>query len=60
MIRDYLVKLKSFGMECKRVLRVTKKPNSEEFKVIFKASGIGMMIIGIIGFFIFIAGDLLR
>lgn len=59
-MKDYLVKLKSFALECRRVLRVTKKPGSEEFKVIVKVSGIGMMIIGLIGFFIYIIGDLVR
>jgi len=60
MIQDYWVKLKSFVMECRRVLIVTKKPNKEEFKVIVKVSGIGMLIIGMIGFLIFIIGDLVR
>ncbi len=51
-IRSYLFRLKSFIMECMRVLKVTKKPSKDEFKVIVKASGIGMMIIGLIGFII--------
>lgn len=59
-MKDYLVKLKSFVLECKRVLRVTKRPGSDEFKVIVKVSGIGMIIIGLIGFFIYIIGDLVR
>jgi protein transport protein SEC61 subunit gamma-like protein len=60
MMQDYWVKLKSFIMECKRVLIVTKKPNREEFKAAVKVSGIGMIIIGLIGFLIFIIGDLIR
>lgn len=60
MMQDYWVKLKSFIMECKRVLIVTKKPNREEFKAVVKVSGIGMIIIGLIGFLIFIIGDLIR
>lgn len=60
MIQDYWVKLKSFIMECKRVLIVTKKPSKEEFKAVVKVSGIGMIIIGLIGFVIFILGDMLR
>lgn len=59
-MKDYLVKLKSFILECRRVLRVTKKPGSDEFKIIVKVSGIGMIIIGLIGFFIYIIGDLVR
>lgn len=60
MIQDYWVKLKSFIMECRRVLIVTKKPGREEFKAVVKVSGVGMIIIGLIGFFIFIIGDLIR
>ncbi len=45
-------KLKRFAIECKRVLKITKKPNKEEFKVIVKVSGVGMMIIGLVGFII--------
>ena len=45
-------KLKSFAKECRRVLKVTKKPNGVEFKTIVKVSGVGMIIIGFIGFLI--------
>jgi protein transport protein SEC61 subunit gamma-like protein len=43
-------KIKRFILECRRVLKVTKKPDREEFKTIVKASGIGMIIIGLVGF----------
>lgn len=43
-------KIKRFAKECRRVLKVTKKPNSEEFKTIVKVSGTGMLLIGFIGF----------
>ena len=59
MIKDYMIKFKEFLSECGRVLRVTKKPGKEEFKAIVKVSGIGILIIGLIGFVIFIIGDLL-
>jgi protein transport protein SEC61 subunit gamma-like protein len=47
-----LDKLKTFIVECKRVLRVTKKPNKEEFQTIVKVSAIGMGIIGVLGFLV--------
>lgn len=47
-----LFKLKRFIIECRRVLRVTRKPDSIEFKTIVKVSGLGMAIIGLIGFLI--------
>jgi protein transport protein SEC61 subunit gamma-like protein len=39
-----------FMQECIRVLRVTKKPDKIEFTTIVKMSGLGMIIIGLIGF----------
>ena len=50
--RSLILKFKSFVVECKRVFRVTKKPSNFEFKTIVKASGLGMIIIGLIGFMI--------
>ena len=44
------VRFKSFINECVRVLRVTKKPDIFEFKTIVKVSGLGMLVIGLIGF----------
>ena len=45
-------KIKSFGKECWRVLKITKKPDSFEFKTIVKAAALGMFIIGALGFLI--------
>ena len=46
---NILSKLKSFVIQSKRVLKITKKPSKEEFKVIVKVSGIGIALIGAIG-----------
>ena len=43
-------RVKSFLGECLRVLRITKKPDAIEFKTIVKVSGLGILIIGAIGF----------
>lgn len=43
---------KTFVQECMRVLKVTRKPTGEEFKTIVKVSGIGILIIGALGFVI--------
>lgn len=43
-------KLKKFYGECVRVLTVTKKPDSFEYKTIVKVSGLGIAVIGLIGF----------
>jgi len=53
---EILAKIKSFFIECKRVLSLTKKPSKEEYKTIVKASALGMAIIGILGFVIQIIG----
>lgn len=45
-------KLKRFFIECMRVLKVTKKPSKIEFKSAVKVTGIGILIIGLIGFII--------
>ena len=45
-------KFKSFLVECKRVWHVTRKPNMEEFKTIVKVTGLGILVIGLIGFLI--------
>jgi protein transport protein SEC61 subunit gamma-like protein len=43
-------KIKDFWIQCRRVMRITKKPTKEEFLTIAKVSGIGILIIGFIGF----------
>ena len=47
-----LVKFKRFINECIRVLRITKKPDKTEFTTIVKVSGLGILIIGLLGFII--------
>lgn len=51
-------RLKTYLIECKRVLKVTKKPDKLEFKTIVKVSGIGILVIGVIGFIINMAKEL--
>ena len=53
-------KLHHFIVACVRVLRVTKKPTTEEFKAIIKVSGLGIALIGLIGFIIQLIKEYLR
>ncbi len=53
------VKIKSFFKECIRVLKLAKKPTMEELKTIVKITGLGMMVIGLIGFIITITVQLI-
>jgi protein transport protein SEC61 subunit gamma and related proteins len=49
----------SFIKQCQRVLKVSKKPDREEFVNVAKVTGIGIIIIGAIGFIISIVAQLL-
>jgi len=53
------LKLKDFIIECKRVMRITKKPDKEEFLTIVKVSGVGILIIGFIGFVLHMINQLI-
>jgi protein transport protein SEC61 subunit gamma and related proteins len=57
--RSVFSKLKSFGTQCKRVFRVTKKPTNDELKVIVKVTGIGIALVGGIGFLIYLGWQLI-
>ncbi len=58
-LKGKLAALRQFWLECKRVLRVTKKPDKQEFLTIVKISSIGMGIIGLIGFITFFLKEIL-
>ncbi|PIN74175.1 protein translocase SEC61 complex subunit gamma [Candidatus Woesearchaeota archaeon CG10_big_fil_rev_8_21_14_0_10_45_16] len=47
-------KTRRFLKETKRVLHITKKPNRTEFLSLSKITGLGVAIIGAIGFVIFL------
>jgi protein transport protein SEC61 subunit gamma and related proteins len=52
-------KVKRFIKETVRVLRITKKPGRAEYTSIVKVTGLGIAIIGAIGFIIFLVKQLL-
>ena len=49
------VSLKEFIQKCGRVWIVTKKPSNLEFKTVAKASAIGILVIGFLGFVVSMA-----
>lgn len=51
--------LQAYYQECLRVLKVTQKPTGMEFKTIVKVSALGMLIIGLLGFLIFMLAKLI-
>jgi len=50
--------IKSFIKSCRRVLKVATKPSSEEFIQTSKVTAIGILLIGSIGFLIFLSFQL--
>ncbi|AHF79676.1 preprotein translocase subunit SecE [Thermococcus paralvinellae] len=58
-VEEYMEKLKNFLSESKRVLLVTKKPSSREYKMAAKITGLGIILIGLIGMIIRIIGILI-
>ncbi|MFP4523252.1 MAG: protein translocase SEC61 complex subunit gamma [Candidatus Nanoarchaeia archaeon] len=54
------MKLKSFYKECVRVFKITKKPTKTEYKAIMKIAGLGILIIGFMGFVIYILDFLIK
>lgn len=51
-IQEAIIKIKSFFVECVRVVRVTKKPDKATYLTIVKVSALGMALIGGVGFII--------
>ncbi|MFC1648404.1 protein translocase SEC61 complex subunit gamma [Nanoarchaeota archaeon] len=54
-----LARLKSFSQECLRVLKITKKPDKEEYKTVVKVTGLGIMVIGLLGLLLSVLNQLL-
>ena len=49
-------RIRVFLAESKRVLLVTRKPGMKEFKLAVKITGVGMILIGLIGMLIRMIG----
>ncbi len=56
LIKKLKIKLNEYG----RVLRITKKPDMVEYKTIVKVSGLGIVLIGAIGFLIQLLGEYIK
>jgi protein transport protein SEC61 subunit gamma-like protein len=51
--------LREFFHECKRVWRVARKPDKSEYLTIAKVTGLGILLVGFVGFIIMIVAHLL-
>ena len=47
-------KLRQFLLQCNRILHISSKPDKNEIRQSAKITGIGIVIIGVIGFIIFL------
>jgi len=52
-------RFKVFMKECVRVFKITKKPTKEEYKTISKVAGLGILVIGLLGFIVHLLKTLL-
>ncbi len=48
-----------FIRQCRRVLQISKKPDRDEYQNVAKITGIGIIIIGVIGFIVSLVAQLL-
>ena len=55
---DMKFDLKKKIQEWKRVLSITKKPSRDEFSASAKITGIGILLIGMVGFLIYLFGKI--
>ena len=51
--------ISSFLKQCERVLWVSKKPDMDEYKTVAKVTGLGIIIIGVIGFIVSILSQVI-
>lgn len=57
--RKLKIKARNKLNEYMRVLKISRKPDREEFEMSAKVTGAGMIIIGIIGFVFYLLSNLL-
>jgi protein transport protein SEC61 subunit gamma-like protein len=50
--------ISQFIKQCRRVLYISKRPDRDEFQNVAKITGIGIIIIGVIGFVITLIAQL--
>ncbi|OYT53874.1 MAG: protein translocase SEC61 complex subunit gamma [Candidatus Altiarchaeales archaeon ex4484_2] len=53
-------RIKKAYSETRRILRLTRKPKKSEYEETAKITGLGMTVIGLVGFIVFIISELIR
>ena len=59
-LKEIPAKIDNAIKETRRILRLTRKPRASEFNETAKITGLGMVLIGTLGFVIFTIFQLLR
>ena len=54
------LKIQRFITQCIRVLKITKRPNKDEYRMLVKVSGLGIAVIGMMGFLLHVIWVLLK
>lgn len=54
-----ITRFRRFAAECRRVLKVTRKPTWPEYTMLAKVTGLGILVIGMLGFILTIAVQLI-
>jgi protein transport protein SEC61 subunit gamma-like protein len=57
-IKDIKEKIKDFLKQCQRVIKVSRKPGKKEYFNFAKVTGLGIILIGVIGFVIYAVAQL--
>ena len=52
-------RIRRFATQCIRVLKITKRPDKDEYRMLVKVSGLGIAVIGMIGFLLHVIWVLL-
>lgn len=56
---EFVSKFQDFLLKCARVWAVMRKPTKDELKITAQAAGLGMLIVGLLGFLVSVAVRLL-
>ena len=56
---DVKERIDKFIKDSKRVLKVSKKPDKQEYFELAKVTSLGVVIVGVIGFVVFLLGALI-
>jgi len=59
-LKEITAKIDNAIKETRRILRLTRKPRGTEFNETAKITGLGMVLIGALGFVLFIIFQLLK